>query len=819
MKKANLFKSVLSVMLAGILCFSVAACGDTGDGPEEPEVPAVTISIGAEAPNEIKKGEQVTLTVTITNTTNKKFEWSVTDSEGKASDILAVSKENVVTVEKDVTMSTAITVTATADADKTKTASHTFTVKPNLSGEVGALTAAALEAVSGPNLTVSGTVTDYFEDLNYASNSYSTAYDTVVKMDTDKWYGAFNPSDGENDSNVIVSNYRAGEQYGDQGRALVSVYIDKDNKVAQRAETDYRSVPFIWENQHLRNHLGDLGVNISEKFTYDTSNDEYIYNIVKSGEHDTDASKDEYLMMYLAVSLTPMLDENFTDFRLKMTGDKVTGIWAQTAVQTWYADDGETVLQRAYTEVELTISDVGSTVVPEPTPYAAPEGAKYLQQVIDTMKTARNYTFTAVDTAVASPSYDEGDYEMESVSGGASTIAKAVPVATGDRYYYKHTSSRGTVGTTGYVTETAAIFERVGMYTASMDGQDYNFNYSGYRQYGSGDDAYYEVIDDEQVYATVKGLIGVERRQGNFFEKAMPQWSFSPNIFECLGASSMNYAGKHYNTVYEFTLRDTMITNDVSRQIAADDMAANGEAAAFCTMTIVVAVDDNDKASIVYTRYPYAYLGGDYSGYITTTYSNFGTTSLLANAFDADYYTPRVWRDTWDKYTTHDFDPSHTGERTEPPVSTALQHMFPSIGDVNKDMPKPEVIMNLISDDINGPWFDYDELSDGTVREVLEFNCAMTNDDPRLDRNGRPIKIEDILGPSGTLLSKIREDNADWAYDAANSGYRTPGNPESSYFATYLNAKKGIMIVVENNNTKNFFFEVYKMGEWHLSRS
>ncbi len=818
MKKANLFKSILSMLLAGILCCSFAACGNTtdptGDDPE-PEVPAVTISIGAGVPNEIKKGEQVTLTVTITNTTNKKYAWSVTDSEGKASDILAVSDEDVVTVAKDVELDTSVTVTATADADKTKTASHTFTVKPNLTGEVGSLTAAALEAVAGPNLTVSGTVTDVYEDLNYSANSYETAYHSVVMMDTGKWYGAFNPIGDENEENVIASNYRMGEQFGTQGHALTSVFINKDNEVEERPETNYMSVPFSWESQHLWNHIDNLG-NISEKFTYDATEDEYIYNIVTSGPYDTDASKDEYLMAYFAVSFTAMVEDNFTAFRLKMTGDKVTGIWAQTAVKEWFAGDGETVVSRAYTEVELTISDVGETVVPDPKPYDAPEGAKYLEQVIDTMKAARNYTFTAVDTAVSAPDYDAGDYEMESFTGGASTIAKAVPVATGDQYYFKHAASRGTVGTKGYVTENAAIFETVGMYSASMDGNDYNFNYSGYRQYGSGDGAYFEVIDDEQVYTTVKGLIGVERRQGNFFEKAMPQWSFSPNIFESFGPTIVRVGNKNYNA-YIFTLRDSLITNDVSRQIAADNMAANGDAAAFATLTITVAVDENDNATILQTKYPYAYLGGDYSGIITTTYSDFGNTKLLANAFDEAYYTQRVWRDTWDKYTAHDFDPSHTSERTDEVASTVLAHMFPN-ANINADMPKPEVIMNLISDDINGPWFDYSTLADETVRENFSFNCAMNNDDSRLDRNGRPIDIESILGPSGTLLTELKKVNSAWTYDNANSGLRTPSNPESSYFATYLNTSAGVMMVVESNNTKNFFFDLYKIGEWHLSR-
>lgn len=841
MKKAKLFSSILATALAGILCFSVAACDDDpepsqsgnvpGQSQEEgsgqtnpPPAPAVSISIGAGAPMEIRKGEQVTLTVTVTNTDNKNYTWSVTDSTGAASDILAVSSENVVTVEKDVQLDTVVTVTATSEADPTKKASHTFTVKPNITGQVGNLTAEALTAISGPNLTVTGTVTDYYEDLQYSANNQTRVYDSVVKMSQDAWYGEFS-AQGEGD--VISSNYRAGEQYGSLGHALMSVYIDKNNEVAERAETNYQSVPLIWENQHLYNHLGNLGTDISKKFTYDATNDEYIYNIEPSGAYDTDASPDEYLMAYLAVSLTPMLEggDNFMQFRLKMTGDKITGIWAQTAVGTVTAGDGETVLERSYTEVELTISEVGTTVVPNPAPYEAPDYAEYLEAAIDQMKAADNYTFTAIETSVSAPSYDEGDYEMESVSGGVSTIAAAVPLAT-DQYYFKHAASRsplGGTGTTGYVTKDAAVFESIGMYSASMDGQDYNFNYTGYKQHYADADKtqpdYFEVLDDEQVYTSVKGLIGVERRNGNYFEKAMPQWDFAPEIFEALNPVPRSINGVRY-TLYTYVLRDTFITHEVTREIAADNNARNGEAMPFSTLTISVLVDADENVTLYQTEYPYGY--SDYTGFITTTYSNFGTTELLKDAFNTEkgYYVERQWRDTWGKYTAHDYNPDHVhGQGHDESAETVLRHMFPKITDINSQLPAPSILMELISDDVNGPWFDYSLNDDGTLkREEFSFNCAMNNDDVRLDRNGVVIDIEAILGQDGTLSQEVLKVSG-WAYSPSNSGYRTEGNPTSSYFATYVNQTLGIMLVVENNHTKNFFFDFYKMGDWSLNRS
>ncbi len=831
MKKAKLFSSILATALAGILCFSVAACDDnpkpsenSGEqgGTVNPSAPAVSISIGAGAPTEIRKGEQVTLTVTVTNTDNKNYTWSVTDSTGAASDILAVSAENAVTVEKDVQLNTPVTVTATSEADPTKSASHTFTVIPSIAGQVGELTAEALEAVSGSNITVSGTVTDYYEDLQYSANNVTTVYNSVVKMSDGAWYGEWSAE--EEGNNVIVNNYRAGDQYGNLGHALVSVYIDKDNEVAERAETNYQSIPLIWENQHLYNHLGELGTNISKKFVHDVDTDEYIYQIEPSGAYDTDASPDEYLMAYLAVSLTPMIEagENFTQFRLKMTDGAITGIWAQTAVATVTAGDGETVLERSYTEVELTISDVGTTEVPKPAKYTIPEGDaeyfEYLEQAVGTMKAAKNFTFVAKETAVDAVDWSEGDYDIESAGGGIATVSSVVPLADTAQYYHKQTASQppkdlgSSTGTIGYVTENAAIFETVGKYSASMDGLDYHFGYSGYRQF----DGYYEVVDDEQVYTSVKGLIGVERRQGNFFEVAMPQWDFDPAIFEYIGSHNVG-SSSNRTEVHDFILRDSFITNDVSRQISAHDYAEDGEGMPFNTLTISVALDADGNAYIYSTEFPYN-VSGVGTGYITTTYKNVGNTTLLANAFDEGYYIERVWRDTWNKYTTHDYNPTHTsGESSDADAETVLRHMFPKLTNLNQ-LPAPSIIMEHICDDVNGPWFDYSLNDDGSLkREEFSFNCAMNDDDPRLDRNGIVIDIEAILGESGELSQDILKVSG-WEYDRQNSGYRTAGNPTTSYFATYFNESLGIMLVVENNHTKNFFFDFYALGKWSLNR-
>lgn len=817
-KTKKLFSGLLATALAAVMCFSVAGCGernpdnddDQNNNDPKPQ-PTVGISIAGGAPNEIRAGETVTLTVTVTNAADTSYTWSVVDEAGNESGVLAVSAENVVTVEEDVTLDTVATVVATANADTTKTATHTFTVKPAIQGQVGELTAALLEEVAGPNITVSGTVTDVYQDLNYAPNSYQTAYNSTVMMDQDKWYGSFYAEEDGYTQNVISDNYRAGEQIqGGNGRQLLRVVVNRNNVVEPQVQTDYMSTPLPWEAQHLWNHLGNLGTDISEKFEYDVTNDEYVYQIEHMGEYDTDYTDDEYLMTYLSVSLTPMLNETFDQFRLKITDGHITNIWAQTLVQTTYADDGETATSNFYTEVDLTISDVGTTKVPEPTPYEVPEYVEYLQAAIDQMKTARNYTFSCIDNQVTAPEFDDSDYEMESLSASISAPDKAAPLASGALYYTKHNAPTGTLGMKGFVTEEAAIFESTGQYSYTSDNNKYYVGYTGYKQ----EDGYFEYLDDEQVYVdNVAGLIGVQRRNGNYFDVVMPKFDFSPNIFEWSGAvRSQLVGGKRYQ-IYDFYLRDTSITAEVARQISAHSNAKDGQAAAYSTLKISVLVE-NDTAefkSIYSTEFPY--VGSYGTGWIETTYSNFGTTELYANAFDEAYYIPRVWRSEWSQYTIHDYDPTYSNNGADADAVTVFQHMFGSNAIAN--LPKPEIFMNLICDGLNGPWFDYSEQGGKTVEEV-SFNLAFNNDDPHLDNKGRPINIEGFLGAQGELTKALEA--VGFTYSPSNSGLRNPSLATSSYFATYIKPAADIMIVVESNCTKNLFFTVYHNGDWHLTK-
>ena len=53
---------------------------------------------------------------------------------------------------------------------------------------------------------------------------------------------------------------------------------------------------------------------------------------------------------------------------------------------------------------ELEFSNIGTTVVPEPTPYSAPENADVLTKALANMAALDNYTFKVSDVTTSAPS-------------------------------------------------------------------------------------------------------------------------------------------------------------------------------------------------------------------------------------------------------------------------------------------------------------------------------------------------------------------------------------------------------------------------------
>lgn len=825
MKKATL-KSLIAIVLAGVLCFGLVACGPRtphgGDGGGS-EIPTdqVTITIG-DAPSTISKGTTVQLTVTVTGTENKAYTWSM-DREG----ILEISSSDVVSVKADAVISTdtVVTLTATATADTTKTASVAFIVTPAIEGQVGSLTADVIKEIAGYNITFEGTVTDIYIDTNNSMNSSETAYHSVVMMDGDEdggsaWYGSFyqEVTGASADVHPIETNYRRGDVV-DGGHQLKTVFIDRHNEVTEQAEMDVFSEPYLWESNHLWNHVRGLGADITHKFTYDASHDYYIYHpdftdIPAEDEYSADA----WLLTYLAYSLTPMLEDTFATLSLRIAEGEdgkmhVTEITATTIAET-STDQNDNILTQAYTKVTLAPKNIGTTEVPDPKPYAKPELADKLDDAIETMKTAKNYRFTTVEHDMYIASGSDDDYDMSSTTTTPNTASPVADTVTG---YGSHTASSGTPGVVGYVTKDIILFEETGQYPAyESGGNPYYVEYSGYRQYANGDNPYYEEFDSNPTFkeAGWKYLTGTKRVYGDMFEKAMPQWDFSSALFDYRGSSRRQIGGT-WTKVHEFRLRETAITAEIAMQISAHSFADSAIQAQYSTLTIWV----DDAGNLVETEFPFDITMA--GGYLTTTFDRFGTTELDSAKFGPDFYKERVWRTDWSDYIMRFYDRDHT-TRVDDITSDKAIDEFWGAGAVNK-LPKPEIFMEVFGDNTNGPFYESYTIrdnSDTTIdeddRPILEYvdyfrmNTEATREyyADNLDRNGNMVNPEQVFGKDSKIAEKLTA--AGYTYSAVNSGLRY-----GSYYATYTG--KGFMVVLSTNYTRWIDIDIYKTGDWSLA--
>ena len=388
MKKATLLlKKVMLVILIACLALT-SACSDkknsstpdsSSNGGDSSVIipPAIEISISASA-DSIKKGETVLMTVTVKNANNPAYVWSV-DKE----DIIEIN-DNEVTVVADITIDTFVTLTATSVEDPSKKASKGLTVKaPYIEGQVGELTSEMLAELGNDSITVTSTLTDYYQDFNQSYNSGTTEYEMVVYMEEGKWSGSWNhkPVNEFDEPVVITDNYRKSandgytDAYGNSGYALEKVYIDKNNQVATKVVKDYQSIPAVWEAQHLWNHLDNLQIN---KFSYNAEEEIYEYAI------DASSESDQYLMTYLAYSLTPLLSETFAELYLVIEDGAIVKMVCQTQYiySGEYYDENNQVHydSLSYSVVELVFSNIGSTVVADPAPYDAPNTQTHYQK-------------------------------------------------------------------------------------------------------------------------------------------------------------------------------------------------------------------------------------------------------------------------------------------------------------------------------------------------------------------------------------------------------------------------------------------------------
>ena len=738
---------------------------------------SITISASKDT---IAEGEEVLLSAVVVGLTDTTYTWKVSHEN------LVAIEGNVLKLIGTVKVDTNITVTAIANGDESVVKSKTITVKaPIVEGQVGELTNTVLGEIANSSITFTGTVTDYYTDFNNSFNNTVNEYDSLVMMSDGRWYGQWNVK-GKT-ANLMVDNYRRGttdglkDAYGNVGHALEKLYIDINNEVAAEMVKDYRSIPAIWEAQHLWNHIGNLTVT---DFVYNADDELYVYTV---NQNDMDAL---YLMTYLSYCLTPMLSDTLSTISFKIEDGHIVEVIARTEVLYYGSDTQEDADAMSYTEVKLVPSHIGSTVVPEPAKYDAPEHADLLAQALENMQALNNYKYSAKDVTTYAPSGDAGDYEISaSANGGVNAKLSHrtnLIVDVASKGVHDFTSSVGTVGEVGLVTENAILIAKTGKYSYSMDDKLYFTNYSGYKQ---NDDNTY----DEYKYESSLGALAGTRKVNGTLSDILPDFQFSANIFEFLGTR-----GSGDETTYHFQLKATEVTREVALQVSLHSYADDAEQSTSKTLTIVV----NKEGYVVSTSYAYS-LSGVYYGNITTEYSDFGTTVIPEDTFDN--YVPRSWRTSWDQYICKYFQPTHTGNSYEENALVAFQHVF---GEDVVDLPSPQIFLEVFDDLIFGPFFDWRSKEVDGVTVYTDY-ISINVQSSEFDENTVITNYEDLMNE---LIAKLQE--VGYTLDSANTD--TSGGA-SGYGDRYVTLIKGnIQIVITNNRTKHLSIYFYQLGDWIL---
>lgn len=737
----------------------------------------------------ISEKEDLQCLVEVTGTDNKEVVWSFA-SQG-ATDILAIDTDtNILAVVKAVSTDTLVTITVRLASDPTISASKTITVLASENaGSVRDLSSDMLKELGNKSLTINGILTDYYKDYNASYNSHDTSYQMKVEMEEGAWSGEWYPV-GREESKIknvyrkstvegVASIATLDGQMRVEGHELNEIYINKNNEVVCAPVVDYRSVPSLWEVQHLWNHFGDLQIS---KFVYNQKDDVYEYRYDKSNYDDL------YLMTYFSFSLTPLLSDTLDSVYLTVVDGQITKLYAETEHLLY--GDGEDPDAMSYTSIELTFENVGTTTVSDPTPFEKPQFADYLEQALSEMKTTPSYTFRAVDNQTAMPSYDEGEYEIDiNASADNNPLAVMRMLKTVKNY----TSATGTVGLRGEITEDAALFEETGKYSNTMDGKAYHVTYTGYKQVSEN------TYDAFEYRSSVDTLVGYRQFSGNF-KDLLPGFDFSSAIFEYKGNSQ---GTNPQITNYTFVLREKRIYRDVALEVCASSLAKDAEADVSTQFTIVV----NNLGHLVSTSFPYSIVGGAYAGVVTTSYQKVGETTFDADVFAG--YVARVPEASWDEFECKYYHPTHSTQVTVAATAGAVINSI--FGDAAASFPSPAIFRSIFGDIIYGPFFDWKEYENGDSVEYIDY-LSINTEVFEYDANYMVSKTQ-----YEALVEKMTEVFASIGYIVSKSNTDISGGEygTSDTYITFTNGE--ILIVINNNHTKNFFIHMYKTGDWSLN--
>ncbi len=677
-----------------------------------------------------------------------------------------------------------------------------------------------LEAWGNMSVTSTGKYSDIYVNLVDGSLDSTTTYDFTVKMQNGtRWLGSWNAEGVTN--NILSDLYFQGENdvvdyNGIEGKALMSAYINKDNQVSYKMVTNYNSLPAIWQQQHYWNHLADLAAYFADfEVDQDLSSDEVGVFKYTVDVNDTDSL---YLMTYIPWALTPISADTLETIYFYVGTNGLVKIVGETEL-LWYGgtDDQNTdgdATAYSQSKFELTLSDLGSTLVNDPTPYeVSADQQEYitkLQEVIDAMALATNYTFKAIDTTTYQPTIDSSDYE---ISGASVSYARRNSIKIGG---VDINTTINQVGLQGVVATQQGIIilgDTMMYQSVSENTNPYRTDWEGYINYDVYS-AFNADFANTSIYPAgtydhfvrSNGAYVGDRKYAGTVSDILPGWTFSADLFEC----SYNPIAK----TYTYILKSSAVVRDIAMEISMHTNADDAEAISGQVFTIIL----DENFNLVSATYPYSLVQGTYLGYITTNFYNVGSTQFTTDEINDLFsdYTPRQWMSSWDQYTVKYYSATHsTLDSNDAPADVALKDAY---GENYLDiLPSPAWLLNIFGDTLSGPFYDWsqkgvDDNGNATYKEWIGFKASSN----KYDENAKILNYDEISDKIAAEFTEARG----WKYDAANSGELKSASTGLVHdrYITYINESAGIMIVFENNMTKWFDIDIYKIGEWSLNR-
>ena len=757
-----------------------------------------TLSMSSKTPSGTKLKEGDTVVINATSSDGSEVLLSVSDNK------LASVSGNNVSIISTPEYTSLLTITASLKDYPSVTRERKYYVSAaEKEGEVkgkdgNVLTTESLKALGNESITVSGTVKDVYIDTENTANNSTDIYNTKVMMSDGAWYGEWY-ADGSKD-NLIYDNYRKGDtadytyvnndgEITTGGHALERVYIGKNNTVQRKIESDSMSNAFVWENQHLWNHIAEMATDINSKFIYDSANDVFTYEwyIVENKNIIVKDQYDYYLMTYLSYSLTPFLDDTLDSISFRMENGNITKFFARTETET---GDGKV----AYTEVELSFSDIGTTTVPEPTPYKHIEDSA-LAKAIEKMKNATNYTFSAKEVATTKPTTDPSDYDMS-----ASTSAD-----------FPTSAKKGTVGVVGRITSDKILLKRTGEYEQYNDSQ-YWIEYTGYNQVSADKYDYFEYDP------STKKLVGTKKYNGTIAD-LIPQWDFSADVFKYVGGRKVLGENGQVVEYAEYVLCDSQIMGEIAKEFSMHSNAKNTVASSKYQLSILVDL----KGNVVSTSYPYTY--GRWFGYVETTYSDIGTTAFT-DEFDG--YQERVLPD-WKDLSTDNYWCEHTTDLKKYKCYDKENGTYHKTGTCNhkanfakiiKDVYDLEASQFISMDTLREifgdgiyAFFSYDseKLANGSYAYTDYISLTTQAPSEYLDDKGN------LQASFGTFFDKVKSvmEKAGFTYNSGVSDISGGETGKLDRKMVFSNDK--LTIAITNNHTRHCRLYIYNYGDYPIA--